>query len=135
MHRFPEIGDVVAGAALDVDQTGVTFGAVADHAIGTEPGKVDADRDAFADVSVFVIDQAFACVRRAQRFAVEQRIAAAEADLRLPAFPTEEFTVFGSAYIYPCMWPITGLQLGDNGHFFLSPQIKSARRLRMLAAH
>ena len=38
---------------------------------GTEPGEVDADRD-----------QAFACVQRAQCFAVEQRIAAAEADLR-----------------------------------------------------
>ena len=48
--------------------TAVTFGAVADHAIGTEPGKVDADRD-----------QAFACVQRARCFAVEQRIAAAEA--------------------------------------------------------
>ena len=29
------------------------------------------------------------------------------------------------------MWPITRLQLGDNGHFFLSRQIKSARPLRM----
>jgi len=51
--------------------TAVAFGAVADHAIGTEPGKVDADRD-----------QAFSCVQRAQCFAVEQCIAAAEADLR-----------------------------------------------------
>ena len=49
----------------------MTFGAVASHAIGTDPGKVDADRD-----------QAFACVQRAQCFADEQRIAAAEADLR-----------------------------------------------------
>ena len=49
----------------------MTFGAVAGHAIGTDPGKVDADRD-----------QAFACVQRAQCFAVEQRIAAAEAVLR-----------------------------------------------------
>jgi hypothetical protein len=49
---------------------------------GTSPEKVDADRNAFPHVSVFVIDQAFACVQRAQCFAVEQRIAAAEADLR-----------------------------------------------------
>ena len=32
------------------------------------------------------------------------------------------------------MWPITGLQLGDNGDFLLSHQTKSARRLRMLTA-
>ena len=82
MHRLPEISNVVARVALDVDETGVTFGAVADHAIGTQPGKVDADRDAFAHVGVLVIDQAFACMQRAQCFAVEQRITAAEADLR-----------------------------------------------------
>ena len=79
MHRFPEIGDVVAGAALDVDQTGVTFGAVADHAIGTEPGKADADRDALTSASSSSTKRSRAC---SARFAVEQRLAAAEADLR-----------------------------------------------------
>src|SRR5215467_11836652 len=38
------------------------------------------------------------------------------------------------AYIYPCMWPITGLQLGDNGHFFLSVNTRIAVvRLKSIA--
>ena len=76
--------DVVAGAALDVDHAGVALGAVADEAVGAEPGEIDADRDALADVGVGVVDQPLARVQRAQRVGVEQRVAAAEADLRQP---------------------------------------------------
>jgi hypothetical protein len=60
----------------------VAFGAVADEAVGTKAGKIHADRDAFAHVGVIVVDQALARMQRAQRFGIEQRIAAAEADLR-----------------------------------------------------
>ena len=81
-HRLPEITDVITGAALDVDDPGVALGAVADQAIRTKPGEVDAHGDAFAHVGVAVIDQALARVQRAQGFAVEQRIAVAEANLR-----------------------------------------------------
>src|SRR5499433_192304 len=35
VHRLPEVGDVVAGTTLDVDEAGVAFGAVADEAVGT----------------------------------------------------------------------------------------------------
>src|SRR5262245_41437969 len=35
-HRLPEIADLVAGAALDVDEAGVAFGAIADHAVAAE---------------------------------------------------------------------------------------------------
>src|SRR5260370_5040040 len=38
-HRFPEIANVVAGAALDVDDAGVALGTVADDAIWTKPGE------------------------------------------------------------------------------------------------
>src|SRR5262249_39009539 len=47
-HRLPELANVVARAALDVDEAGVAFGAVADEAIGTKAGEVHAHRDAFA---------------------------------------------------------------------------------------
>src|SRR5262249_51370749 len=47
-----------AGARVAEEPVSVTFGAVAGHAIGTDPGKVDADGD-----------QAFACVQHAQCFA------------------------------------------------------------------
>src|SRR6266480_2564098 len=55
-HRLPEIADLVAGAALDVDEAGVAFGAIADHAAGPEPGEIDPDRDAFAHVGFVIVD-------------------------------------------------------------------------------
>src|SRR6201989_993563 len=81
-HRLPEIADLLTPAALDIDETGVALGAIADHAVGTEPGEIDADRDAFAHVGLVVVDQALLRVQRAQALRVKQRIAAAEADLR-----------------------------------------------------
>src|SRR5262249_8474255 len=81
-QRLPKVADVVAGAALDVDDAGVAFGTIADQAIRTKSREVDAHRDAFAHVGVAVVHQALARVQRAQAFAVEQRITVAEADLR-----------------------------------------------------
>ena len=60
LHRLPEIGDGVAGAALDIDQAGVALGAIADEAAGAKAGQIDADRDAFADVGIVGIDQPLA---------------------------------------------------------------------------
>ena len=83
-HRLPEIEHRVAGAPLDIDQAGVALGAVADQAVRAEPRQIDADRDAFADVGVVGIHQPLLAVQVAQRLGAEQRMAAAEADLRQP---------------------------------------------------
>ena len=85
LDRLPEFADVVAGAALDIDQAGMALGAIADEAVAARaPREIDADRDALAHVGIVVVDQALARVQRAQRVGVEQRIAVAEADLRQP---------------------------------------------------
>ena len=47
-HRLPEIGNVVAGAPLDVDQPGMALGAIADEVAGPKPGQIDSDCDAVA---------------------------------------------------------------------------------------
>jgi hypothetical protein len=60
----------------------VALGAVADEAVGTQAGKIDAHRDAFAHVGIVVVNQAFARVQRAQCIGIEQRIVVTEADLR-----------------------------------------------------
>ena len=82
--RLPELGDVVAGAAVDVDQAGVALGAVADEAVRPEAAEIDAHRDALAHVGIVVVDQPLARVQRAQRLGGELRVAVAEADLRQP---------------------------------------------------
>ena len=83
-NRLPELGSVVGGAAIHVDQAGVVLGAKSDQPAGPETGKVDADRDAFAQVGIVVIDQPFAGVKFRQRVGVEQSVAAAKTDLRQP---------------------------------------------------
>ena len=62
----------------------MALGAIADEAVWPEPREIDADRDAFADIGVVGIDQPLARVQLAQRLGVEQRMAAAETDLRQP---------------------------------------------------
>ena len=66
----------------------MALGAVADDArplaAAEMARKVDADRNAFAHVDVVGIDQPLARVQIAQRLGAEQRMAAAEADLRQP---------------------------------------------------
>ena len=47
-------------------------------------GQIDADRDAFAHVGVVGVDEPLARVQVAQRIGAEQRMAAAETDLRQP---------------------------------------------------
>ena len=78
--RLPEIGDVVAGAVVDIDQSGVTFGAIADERAKT--GEIDPDCDALADVGVVVVDQPFGRMQRRQRCGVEHGGAAPKTDLR-----------------------------------------------------
>src|SRR6266446_8428971 len=43
---LPEFPDVVAGAAIHVDDAGMALGAVTDEFIGAEPDEIDADRNA-----------------------------------------------------------------------------------------
>ena len=84
LDRLPELGDVVAGAAIDIDQPGVALGAVADEAVRPEPAEIDTHRDALPDIGVVVVDQPLGDVQRAQRRRAELRIAVAETDLRQP---------------------------------------------------
>ena len=77
MHR-------VTGAPLHIDHAGMALGAIADQAVRAEPRQIDADRDAFADVGVVGIHQPLARMQVAQRLGAEQRMAAAESDLRQP---------------------------------------------------
>ena len=62
----------------------MALGAIADEPAGAEAGEVDADRDAVADVGIVGIDQPLARVQFARARRVEQRAAAAKADLRQP---------------------------------------------------
>ena len=64
----------------------MALGAIADEPVRRpSPDEIDADRDAFADIGVVGIDQPLARMqRRASASRVEQRVAAAEADLRQP---------------------------------------------------
>src|SRR6266700_7114891 len=81
-HRLPELPDLVAGPALDVDHAGVALGAIAD-----EPAlarQIDADRDGGADVGVGAVDQALARVELGESYGIEQSLAAAETNLREP---------------------------------------------------
>ena len=79
---------VVAGAPFHVDQPGVALGAIADDArplaAAEITGQIDADRDAFAYVGVVGVDQPLARMQIAQRVGAEQRMAAAETNLRQP---------------------------------------------------
>ncbi len=80
VHGFPELAHVVAGAALHIDQAGVTLGAIADEAVEAE--EIDAHGDAFAHIGIVVVDQALTPVQRAQCVGVEQAVGVAETDLR-----------------------------------------------------
>ena len=57
---------VVAVAPLDVDQAGVALGAIADEVVRPEPGEIDADRDAVADIGLGVVGQPLLVVQGAQ---------------------------------------------------------------------
>ena len=61
----------------------MALGAVADQ-LGAGPLEVDADRDAAGELGVVGIDQPLARVQLGERLGIEQRVAAAEADLRQP---------------------------------------------------
>src|SRR6185312_3008829 len=91
LDRLPEIEHRIAGAALDVDDAGMTLGAVADDAAGVArarrqqiAGEIDAEDDALADVGLGVVDETLACVQVAQLVGGELRMTVAEADLRQP---------------------------------------------------
>ena len=82
LDRLPELGDVVARAAVDVDQAGVALGAVADEAVVAEAGEIDADRHAVGEVGRGCVDEALALMQRCERGAADHRVAMVEPDLR-----------------------------------------------------
>src|SRR5262245_30089563 len=84
VHRLPEIGDGVSATPLDIDESCVTLGPIADETAWTQAGKVHADSYSFAHVGLVGIDQTLARMQFAQGAGVEQRVTAAKADLRQP---------------------------------------------------
>ena len=91
--RLPEIGDVIGGAAFDLDHGGVALGAITDNRrlSSARSRKVDADRNALSHHRLGAIDQPLARVQRAQALRRRARRRRGEsgfakaANLRAPA--------------------------------------------------
>src|SRR5215470_18734726 len=66
--RLPEFGDVIAGAAVHINKTGMTLGAVADEFVRAEADQIDPNWDAVGEVRSFGINEAFVPMERRKRF-------------------------------------------------------------------
>ncbi len=80
--RLPELADLVGVAAVDIDHAGVALGAISDQPVRSEPGQVDADRDALIEVGAVLVNQSFVRMQVRKRVAQEDGAAPLEAHLR-----------------------------------------------------
>src|SRR5215475_9517223 len=80
--RLPEFRNIIAGAAIHIDDAGMALGAVTDGFIGSEADEIDADRDPVGKVWRFAIDEALTPMQCRQSIIRQNRMTAAKPQLR-----------------------------------------------------